>query len=149
MKITSSAFEHNGNIPLEYSCDGANVAPPLLFDGVPATAQSLIVMLEDPDVSSGSWTHWLIWNIPANAEGMPSGTVLPGAAEGNNSFGGIGYRGPCPPSQQKHRYFFKLIALDTRLELGPGSSREDLERGYMGHVLAEAEMVGYYQKPEC
>lgn len=143
MKITSTAFQAGGNIPSRFTCDGQDSNPGLRLEGAPAEAKSLVLIVEDPDAPSGLFTHWLAWNLdPKTAvieeNGPPSGSV-----EGKNDFGKSGYGGPCPPSGT-HRYFFKVFALDRKLDLAAGANRKQLDADMRGHVLAQAELMGRY-----
>ncbi|MGE5298152.1 MAG: YbhB/YbcL family Raf kinase inhibitor-like protein [Acidobacteriaceae bacterium] len=149
MVITSLAFENQGKIPVEYTCNGENVSPPLLISGVPEEAQSLALILEDPDVPKsfkpdGLFVHWLAWDIPPDITELPEGIEPPGVI-GQNGAGKAGYTGPCPPDRE-HRYFFKLFALDTLLTDARIANREDLLKAMEGHILAEAELVGKYEQ---
>lgn len=143
--ISSSAFSHMGMIPKKYTCDGEDMVPPLAFENVPEGAKSLALIMDDPDAPAGTWVHWVLWNIPAGASGIEEGSVPPGAYQGKNSWGRNDYGGPCPPSGT-HRYFFKLFALDSMMELPPGSTKEQLESSIAGHVLGKAEIVGLYRR---
>jgi len=144
MKLTSPAFSHNTNIPLEYTCDGSDLSPPLAISDVPANAKSLALIVDDPDAPVGTWDHWVVLNIPPNIKEIPKGTEPNGVA-GKNSWGRTGYGGPCPPSGT-HRYFFKLYALDTMLNLQEGSTKKQIESAMQGHILAKAELIGLYQR---
>lgn len=145
MKITSSAFQHNQTIPAKYTCDGENISPPLTISEVPEGTQSLLLINDDPDAPAGTWVHWTIWNIdPATAE-IAENSVPQGAVEGITSFGSAGYGGPCPPSGE-HRYFFKLYALDTTLDLDSKADKAQLEKVMEGHILAEGELIGLYSR---
>lgn len=154
MTLTSAAFEHHGLIPVRHTCDGDDVSPPLSWTGVPASAQSLVLIVDDPDAPDPAapkmtWVHWTLYNLPPNVSGLPEGVIAgdlpPGTLPGYNDWGRSGYGGPCPPVG-RHRYVHKLFALDTRLaELGhPGKAA--LEKAMRGHVLAQAELVGLYQR---
>jgi Raf kinase inhibitor-like YbhB/YbcL family protein len=143
MKVSSPAFEQRGLIPVEYTCDGANVSPPLRWAAPPKGTKSFALIVDDPDAPSGTFTHWLAWNISAKARGLAKGARPP--RQGTASFGGVGYTGPCPP-QGTHRYFFKLYALRSVLALPPGSSRTSLETAMRGKVLARATLVGLYAR---
>ncbi|GAB4371625.1 MAG: YbhB/YbcL family Raf kinase inhibitor-like protein [Deltaproteobacteria bacterium] len=143
--LTSPAFSHNGMIPAKYTCDGADVNPPLSIDGVPEKAKSLALIVDDPDAPRGTWVHWVVWNIPADTRVIPEGTVPPGALQGTNDFGSRKYGGPCPPSGT-HRYFFKLYALDAPLALPPGATKAQVEKAMSGHLLGKAETVGLYRR---
>lgn len=147
--VQSTAFAAGGTIPARYTCDGANLSPALSWKDAPAGTQALALIADDPDASAGTWTHWLLWNLPPQAtllpEGVPPAETLANAArQGRNDFRRLGYGGPCPPPGKAHRYFFRLYALDTRLELKPGAARRDLEHAMEGHVLAQAEWMGRY-----
>ena len=150
MIIKSDAFEDGGLIPAEYTCDGENISPSLMFIGVPENAESLALIAEDPDVPKsirpdGMWTHWLIWNMPTDMSVVGEGNI-PDGVVGKNSRGDRKYGGPCPPDKE-HRYFFKLFALDTMLDLDSGSaSKADLEKAMEGHILAEAQLMGRYDR---
>mgnify|MGYP001558657361 CR=1 FL=1 len=145
MKISSPAFIAGEKIPTIYTCDGENISPPLEFFDVPLEAVSLALIVEDPDAPGGLWTHWTVWNIPPNTELIPSKMVPPGTVQGLTSYGAPGYGGPCPPAGS-HRYFFRLFALDRRLDLGQESNRAELEKALMGHIIAETDMMGTYEK---
>ncbi len=143
IKLTSSAFENNAAMPARFTCDGEGVNPPLEISGVPTGTKSLALVLHDPDAPvAGGWTHWVKWNIPPETkiidEGRePSGVV--GAGSGNSR----SYQGPCPPSGT-HRYFFKIYALDTMLNLPAGASKNQLEQAMEGHILGTGELIGLY-----
>jgi len=142
LTISSPVFKNNGFIPPKYTCDGNDVNPPLNIEGVPKETQSLALIVDDPDAPMGTWDHWVVWNIPP-AEKIMENSV-PGT-EGLNDFRRRSYGGPCPPSGT-HRYFFKVYALDTRLDLSPSSRKKDVERAMKGHVIAEGELVGLYRR---
>jgi Raf kinase inhibitor-like YbhB/YbcL family protein len=142
-EITSPAFEFDGAIPAKHSCDGANVSPPLSFAGAPEGTRSLALVVDDPDAPVGTFTHWLSWGIDPGVDGLSEGQAAP--REGRNGFGTTGYVGPCPPGG-RHRYFFRLHALDTDLDLEPGADRDELERALEGRVLETAELMGTYER---
>jgi Raf kinase inhibitor-like YbhB/YbcL family protein len=144
MKLSSSAFEDNGAIPSEYTCDGADVSPPLSFCNVPENTKSLALIVDDPDAPMGTWVHWLVWNIPANKTGFSKGENIT-YPQGKNDFGNSDYGGPCPPSGT-HRYFFKLYALDTTLKLNKGSTKKQLESAISSHIIEEAQLIGTYER---
>lgn len=144
MKLTSSAFTHNGSIPSEYTCDGSDLSPPLSISDVPANAKSLVLISDDPDAPVGTWDHWVVFNIPASIKEISKGKEPQGTA-GKNSWGRTGYGGPCPPSGT-HRYFFKLYALDTMLNLPAGSTKKQIEAAMEGHILAKTELLGLYKR---
>lgn len=142
LRITSLAFQNNGVVPAKYTCDGDDVNPPLKIDGIPREAKSLVLIVDDPDASMGTWVHWVVWNIPP-IERIEENSV-PGV-EGLNDFRKHSYGGPCPPSGT-HRYFFKIYALDAKLDLIANSRKEDVERAMEGHILAKGEIVGLYRR---
>ena len=150
MNISSAAFTEGGMIPKKYTCDDKNVSPPLTFGDIPAGAKSLALIADDPDAPVGTWVHWVMYNIQPSTnslpENMPPEKVLSsGARHGINDFRYIGYGGPCPPGGT-HRYFFKLYALDTILDLSPGASKKDLLGDMRNHILAEASLMGKYKR---
>lgn len=149
MKIMSSVFEPNQNIPSKYTCDGQNINPPLRISGVPDKARSLALILEDPDVprnirADGMWDHWIVYNMPPDLTGIEEGSEPSGTA-GKGTSGRTGYMGPCPPDRA-HRYFFKLYALDNNLEIPPAATKKQLEEAMQGHIIEKAELVGLYAR---
>jgi hypothetical protein len=145
MKISSTAFGHNDQIPKKYTCDGSDINPPLKFEGVPANARSLALIVDDPDAPAGTWVHWVVWNIDPKTSEIKENSVPKGAMQGMNDFRKHDYGGPCPPSGT-HRYFFKLYALDTTLNIGAGARKTALESSMKGHILAEAQLIGLYER---
>lgn len=145
MKLSSPAFTHNGSIPALYTCDGEDRSPPLHISGVPSEAKSLVLINDDPDAPMGTWVHWLLWNIEPKTMQIREGSIPPRVIEGTTSFRQTGYGGPCPPSGT-HRYFFKLYALDTTLDLPRSADKAKLEKAFEGHILAKAELMGLYQR---
>jgi Raf kinase inhibitor-like YbhB/YbcL family protein len=150
IKITSSAFENEGLIPPKYTCDGADISPPLQWEGVPEATKSIALISDDPDAPMGTWVHWVLFNLPADtkelAENIPPDETLPnGARQGMSDFRRIGYGGPCPPSGT-HRYFFKIYALDTELDLAPGADKSDLLEAMEGHTLGQGQLIGKYKR---
>jgi Raf kinase inhibitor-like YbhB/YbcL family protein len=150
MQLTSPAFEAGGMIPAKYTCDGPDVSPSLRWANPPAGIKSFALIADDPDAPVGTWVHWVLWNIPADAggldENLPKTASLPsGAQQGTTDFRRIGYGGPCPPSGT-HRYYFKLYALDTMLELPSSATKRDLEGAMHGHILGQAELMGQYRR---
>lgn len=153
LTVTSDAFSPNGTIPGKYTCEGDDVAPALQWSGVPERAKSLALIVDDPDAPDPAapkrvYVHWVLYDIPPSATGLAEGVTsaqLPrGTREGKNDFGNVGYGGPCPPIG-RHRYFFKLYALDTTLgDLGT-ATKADVEAAMQGHILERAEIVGTYQ----
>jgi Raf kinase inhibitor-like YbhB/YbcL family protein len=151
MKVTSSAFGSGAMIPQQYTCKGDDVSPALEWSGAPAKAVSFAIIMDDPDAPRGTWVHWVLWNVPASAHSLPQGVpkseqLDDGARQGRNSNGNVGYNGPCPPMGQTHRYFFRVYALDTKLDLAAGAERADLDAAMKGHVLAEGEYMGKFHK---
>jgi len=150
IKITSSAFEEGGLIPAKYTCDGADVSPPLQWDAVPEGTRSIALICDDPDAPMGTWVHWVLFNLPSDAkelaENIPTEETLPnGAKQGVNDFGRIGYGGPCPPGGT-HRYFFKIYALDTEVDLQAGADKRRLLKTMEGHILGQDQLIGKYKR---
>ncbi|MEX0649976.1 MAG: YbhB/YbcL family Raf kinase inhibitor-like protein [Candidatus Andersenbacteria bacterium] len=149
MKLTSSVFEHNKEIPTVYTCDGSDTNPPFTIDDVPDTAVSLALIMEDPDVPAHvredrMWDHWLVWNIPPETNVILEGYEPPGV-HGTGTSGNRIYHGPCPPDGA-HRYMFKLYALDTILSLSEGASKTELLAAMEGHIIDTNELVGIYTR---
>lgn len=149
LTLTSSAFADQGSMDSRFTCDGANTSPPLSISGVPAEAKSLVLIMDDPDVptsvrADGMWDHWIKFNIPPETREIPENTEPPGIS-GAGTRGNLAYNGPCPPDRE-HRYFFKLYALDTSLDLEEGASKPAVEAAMEGHVLAHTELVGRYNR---
>lgn len=144
MKLSSSAFGNKEVVPVEYTCDGDDVSPPLTFADVPNNAKSLAFIVDDPDAPMGTWVHWLVWNVPPNVTGFSKGENII-FLQGKNDFGKLEYGGPCPPSGT-HRYYFKLYALDTMLDLQPGTSKKQLEKAMTGHIIEEAKLMRTYSR---
>lgn len=146
--VKSASFPEGGTIPKRYTCDARDVSPALTWSAAPEGTQSLALIADDPDAPVGTWTHWIIWNIPpgkALPESVPkTDTLSDGSRQGRNDFKRIGYGGPCPPPGKAHRYFFRLYALNAKLDLKAGASRGDLEGAMKGRVLAQAELMGKY-----
>ena len=146
LQISSSAFPANGPIPSKYTCDGQGLNPPLTFASIPPKTQSLVLIMDDPDIPkgltpTGVFDHWLIWDLPADSPGFAEGA----GKGGINGTGQAGYIGPCPPDRE-HRYFFKLFALDTSLTSAKIGNKKDLESAMEGHVIQRAELIGRYQR---
>lgn len=144
LKIVSPAFESNGKIPKQYTCQGDDINPPLEISNIPENAKSLVLIVDDPDAPSGVWVHWVVWNMPI-VQKIDEDTTPDGSMQGLNDFGKHDYYGPCPPSGT-HRYFFKVYALGSLLELNQDSKKEDVEKAMEGHVLAKGELIGTYSK---
>jgi Raf kinase inhibitor-like YbhB/YbcL family protein len=150
-RIESSAFAEGGEIPREHTCDGADRSPQLRWEGTPEGAQSLALIMHDPDAPSGDYTHWVLYDVsPGTSEldsDMPTaGELSTGARQGQNDFGRLGYGGPCPPPGPAHRYIFDLYALDTSLGLPGGAARADVERVMRDHVLGQTTLTGTYAR---
>lgn len=154
MHLTSPDFLPDGEIPRQFTCEGPDISPALEWTGVPAAAQSLALIVDDPDAPDPraprmTWVHWVLYDIPAAASRLPkharTDTLPPGTREGLNDWKRVGYGGPCPPIG-RHRYFFKLYALDTMLLITKALTKAELERAMDGHILAQAELVGTYEK---
>ncbi len=150
MQLTSTAFTQNNTIPSKYTCDGADISPPLAWSGAPSGAKSFALIADDPDAPAGTWVHWIIWNIPAAAASLKEGigksaALADGTKQGLSDFRKAGYGGPCPPSGT-HRYFFKLYALNSELNLPATATKANLESAMKGHILAEAQLMGKYER---
>jgi len=150
--LTSAAFKDGAPIPGKYTCDGVDVSPPLTWSGAPAGTRSVALIADDPDAPGGTWVHWVLYNLPAEVSELPENIAkvesldLGGARQGRNDFRRPGYGGPCPPPGPAHRYFFKLYALDTRLELKAGAQKKDVEAALEGHALGSAQLMGTYAR---
>lgn len=144
LTIKSSVFEANKPIPKKYTCEGENINPPLTIEGTPQTTKSLALIIDDPDAPSGTFDHWVVFNIPPSttkiAEQTSPGTEGMNGADENN------YHGPCPPPGKPHRYFFKVYALDTQLGIGENSHKKDVEKAMQGHILAKGELIGLFHR---
>jgi hypothetical protein len=150
MEITSSSFNHEGMIPAKYTCDGQNISPPLSWSKAPEKVKSFALICDDPDAPAGIWVHWVIFDLPANVNSLPEKVsrqeeIAGLGKNGKNTSGRYGYDGPCPPGGT-HRYYFKLFALDTMLNLKAGLTKEDLLKAMKGHVLAETQLMGKYKR---
>ena len=150
LEISSPGFSEGEMIPPRYTCDGPDVSPELSWRGVPEAAKSLALICDDPDAPMGTWVHWVLFNIPSGASGLPAeipsvAALESGARHGTNDFRRLGYGGPCPPGGT-HRYFFKLYALDTILELKEKAVKADIEEAMQGHILAQGQLMGKYKR---
>lgn len=151
LQLTSSAFESGQSIPKRHTGDGDDVSPPLAWPDPPGSTQSLALICDDPDAPRGVWVHWVLFNLPPHlrelAEAVPTTPALAsGARQGTNDFGNLGYGGPAPPPGKPHRYFFKLYALDVLLDLAAGATKDQLLAACKGHILAEGQLMGKYQR---
>lgn len=147
--IKTTAFSEGGSIPKKFTCEGEDVSPAVTWENAPTGTQSFALIADDPDAPVGTWTHWIVWNIPPDATALPEGVpknenLSDGTRQGENDFKRIGYGGPCPPPGKPHRYFFKLYALKAKLDVNAGASRKELERAMQGDVLAQTELMGRY-----
>ena len=151
IQITSTAFNEGGVIPEKCTCDGRDISPALKWTCAPADAKSFALISDDPDAPMGTWVHWVLYDLPPGTTELPENVeksqYLPnGAKQGINDFRRLGYGGPCPPPGKPHRYYFKLYALDKMLDLKPGATKNDVLKAMQGHVLAEGQLMGTYQR---
>jgi hypothetical protein len=149
-KVTSTAFKEGQPIPRQHTCDGANVSPPLEWSSAPPTAKTFAIICDDPDAPSGTWVHWVLYNLPGDriglVENVPATEKVPGnGLQGTNDFQKIGYGGPCPPSGT-HHYFFKLYALDGELSLKAGATKAETLKAMEGHIVAQTQLMGTYRR---
>ncbi|MEK6901145.1 MAG: YbhB/YbcL family Raf kinase inhibitor-like protein [Nanoarchaeota archaeon] len=152
MQLTSPAFEPNGKIPSRYTCDGENINPPLTITDVPVATKSLVLIMDDPDIPEIAkknfnvdvWDHWVVFNIPPMIKEITERNNPPGIL-GKNTRGNNAYGGPCPPDRE-HRYFFKLYALNTMLNLKEGATKKEVEKAMEGHIIAQIELIGQYER---
>ena len=150
IKLTSSAFKEGEAIPRQYTCDGIDISPPLEWTGVPKSAKTIALIADDPDAPSGTFVHWVLYNLPAENIGLVENVpatenVKGGGIQGKNGFEKIGYGGPCPPSGT-HRYFFKIYALDNELPLKAGATKAEVEKAMQGHIVAQGQLMGTYSR---
>lgn len=145
MTLSSPAFKNKENIPLKYTCKGADVNPPLMITGVPERTISLALIVDDPDAPAGTWCHWVVWNIPPDTESIRENSLIPGSVQGVNDFKKHTYGGPCPP-YGTHRYFFRLYALDAVLDLNEKTTEQSLLAAMKDHVIEQTELVGLFKK---
>ena len=151
LTVLSSAFQEGSEIPTRYTCEGQDVSPALTWEEPPAGTQSFALIMDDPDAPGGVFTHWILFNLPADSSGLseavPSQPQLPdGSLQGKNDFGRIGYGGPCPPPGRPHRYQFTLYALDQTLDLKAGASKKQVIDAMQGHILVQGRLTGTYQR---
>lgn len=144
MKVTSD-FENNGQIPSKYTCDGQDLAPELIISDVPAGTKELVLIVDDPDAPIGTFVHWVLYNIPADTAKIDNKNLPEGAKQGFSDFRRNGWGGPCPPNGE-HRYFFKLYAIDTKLELPEGANKAKIENAIKGHIIEQAQLIGLYKR---
>jgi Raf kinase inhibitor-like YbhB/YbcL family protein len=150
ISVTSTAFTDSMTIPKQYTCEGKDMSPPVAWSGIPAGTKSEALILDDPDAPNGTWTHWIIWNIPPSVtsldEGLAKTATVAGMKQGQNSWPKTGYNGPCPPPGNAHRYYFTVFALDKILDLPDNSNRAALESAMQGHILSQGQLLGMYAK---
>jgi Raf kinase inhibitor-like YbhB/YbcL family protein len=149
IQITSTAFTEGNPIPQKYTCDNEDISPPLAWTGIPAQAKSLALIVDDPDAPVGVWVHWVVFDMPPSLNGLPeavakTSTVSGIGTQGITDFRKPGYGGPCPPKGKPHRYFFRLYALDSLLNLPAGAKRAELDKAMQGHILATGQLIGTY-----
>jgi Raf kinase inhibitor-like YbhB/YbcL family protein len=149
--IASTSFPNGGEIPKKFTCDGADVSPEFSWSDPPAGTQSFVLIADDPDAPAGAWTHWVLFNLPSTTntleESVSKIDELPGGTrQGRNDFRKIGYNGPCPPPGKPHRYFYRLYALDGKLDLKPGASKPEVDQAMGGRILGKADWMGTYQR---
>lgn len=143
ISVTASAFRAGDSIPAKFTCNGANISPELKIDGVPTEAKSIALIVDDPDTAHGLFTHWIVWNIDPKTTEIAENSSPSGAVQGTTDFGKRNYGGPCPPSGS-HRYFFKIFALDSKLDLKSSARRAQLDAAMRGHTLAQGELMARY-----
>lgn len=151
LTISSSSFTNGAVIPKKFTCEGPDVSPQLAWGEPPSATKSFALLVDDPDAPVGNWNHWTMWNLQSSSRGLPEDVSkqarLPdGSRQGVNDFRKTGYNGPCPPAGKPHRYFFKLFALDTQLDLKPEAGKKELESAMKGHILAQGEWMGVYKR---
>ena len=147
LDVSSSAFSEGQSIPEKYTCDGQNVSPPIQWSAAPANTKSIAIICEDPDAPSGTFTHWVLYDVPGTAKELAEGSSG-GGKEGVNGFGKKGYGGPCPPPGGAHRYYFRVYALETTSLGNAGSSKDEVTADMQGHILAQGELMGTYKRKQ-
>lgn len=151
LTVSSTSFQSGGEIAKKFTCDGEDVSPEITWNGAPDGVQAFALIADDPDAPVGTWTHWVLYDLPASStrlnEGLPKSEQLPdGSKQGRNDFRKVGYNGPCPPAGKPHRYFFRVYALDRKLDVKAGAARSEVERAMSGHVQAQGEYMGTYRR---
>ena len=146
IKISSPAFQNGEPIPRKHTCDGEDLSPALKLEGLPAGTKSIALIMDDPDAPGGTYVHWVVAGIPAGTTSLGEGSVPAGALQGTNHFRHTNYGGPCPPPGNPHRYYFKFYALDTELKLSGAPTKEQVLEAMRGHILAEGQLMGTYQR---
>ncbi len=150
-RITSDAFKYGDFIPVKYTCEGSDISPPLKWENIPKGVKSFVLIMEDPDAPTGTFTHWVVYDIPRNVnalpENFPKKPEVEGVKQGINDFGKVGYGGPCPPPGKPHRYFFKLFAIDVKsLNIPPKATKKDVLKALNGHIIGTTQLMGLYQR---
>ncbi len=152
IELTSSAFVNGAAIPEQYTCQGKNISPPLKWSGISSQAKSLVLIMDDPDAPVGTWVHWVLYDLPPSTTELPEGfgnelnKTTDTGKQGKNDFKHLGYGGPCPPAGKSHRYFLKLYALDSVLDLKSGATKKDVERTMENHILGQGQLMATYQR---
>jgi Raf kinase inhibitor-like YbhB/YbcL family protein len=151
ISISAEGFKDGTTIPDIYTCKGKDISPSISWNGIPAGTKSIALIMDDPDAPGGTFVHWILYNVPAQTQKLLEGmthdkTLADGSMQGMTDFGRTGYGGPCPPPGKPHRYFFKIYALDSMINLPPGASKKQLENAMAGHILAKGEIVGIYKR---
>ncbi|HEV2492928.1 MAG TPA: YbhB/YbcL family Raf kinase inhibitor-like protein [Terriglobia bacterium] len=151
LALRTSAFKPGGDIPAKFTCAGPNISPALDWGEPPSGTQSFTLIMDDPDAPSGTWVHWVVYDLPASTRRLPEGVkkgdaLKSGGQQGVNDFGDAGYGGPCPPPGKPHRYFFKLYAVDKPLGLAAGVRKPQVESTLKGHILAQSELMGRFRR---
>jgi Raf kinase inhibitor-like YbhB/YbcL family protein len=151
IELKSDAFAQGETIPAKYTCDDADVSPALSWSQPPEGTKEVVLICDDPDAPVGTWDHWVVYGLPADTAGLPEGVpaaneIETGGLQGKNSWGNLGYGGPCPPKGPAHRYFFKLYAIDTKLDMKPGAAKKEVLNAIEGHILAQGELMGKYAR---
>jgi len=151
ISVMVEGFNEGEMIPDEFTCNGKDISPLIYWKEIPAGTKSITLIMDDPDAPGGTFVHWVIYNMPAQTRNLPKGmpvdkTLVDGSMQGMTDFGKPGYGGPCPPPGKPHRYFFKVYALDMKLNLPVGASKNQVESAMKGHILADGEMMGKYQR---
>lgn len=151
MKLKSTAFAAGAAIPMRFTCQGNDISPDLQWSGAPRQTRSFVLIVDDPDAPAGTWTHWLVWNIPPSSHALAANVpkeakLRNGSWQGMNDFKRIGYGGPCPPPGKPHHYYFRLFALDSNLDLAADTTRPELEAAMQKHVIAQAQLMAVYAR---
>jgi len=151
LQLKSSDFSAGADIPKQFTCSGADISPALSWNDPPPATKSFALIADDPDAPVGTWVHWVLYDLPATLRSLSQNfpkteQSADGSRQGRNDFGKIGYGGPCPPPGKPHRYFFKLYALDTKLNLNPGATKKDVEKAMKGHILDQGEHMGRFAR---